>query len=240
MNFRSFICSAVVISVFALSASALEVSLGVKGGLNLSRLYGGEKVTDEFSGESYDPYEYQKPKSGMAIGVALQLKLADMFAIEPEVLFSQKGQKFKIDEMGMTAVSVQKINYIEIPVLFQILIPAGDVFTPMVYVGPSFGIKAGKPDGYDEFEGQKEEWTSDDRKSADESMSGFDFGLAFGVGAGIKAGPGSVVLDIGYSLGFLKLAKLSDEMKDAGFTESNLPKDKNSGFLFRLGYLFSL
>ena len=230
MNIKNMLCCAVVLSTLVFSnVSALEISLGVKGGVNLTNFYGAE---EEYG---LDPYENQKVKPGIAAGAALQLKLANMFAIEPEVLFSQKGQKASSNGSS----EILYINYLELPVLAQFLIPV-PVVTPIIYMGPAFDFKVGEIDGKTEYSsGLSVTMTDNERKALDKNFSGFDLGLALGGGAEIKAGPGKVVFDVRYTLGLVKVYKLTDYLKDIGITESDLPKDKNGALMFAAGYLFA-
>jgi hypothetical protein len=235
VNIKKLLCSAVVISTLAFSnVSALETSLGVKGGVNLTKFYGAEEVNGS------DPYKYQKVKPGMAIGAALQLKITNMFAIEPEVLFSQKGQVLSGSLLGQDIKATTYLNYIEVPVLAQFLIPVPvQVITPIVYMGPAFALKAGKIDGKTENGNITTHFSDEWRTNADEYISGFDFGFAFGGGAQFKVGPGNIIFDIRYTLGLTNTNKLTDQEKADGFTESDLQKDKNGALMFATGYLFT-
>jgi hypothetical protein len=225
MNIRKFLCSAVAISIIAISnAFSIETSLGVKGGINLTGYYGEGKYWNG------DGKEKQTVKPGMVIGAALQLKLANMFAIEPEVLYSQKGQK--LTENGGHLEFC--LNYIEFPVLAQFLIPLPvQVVVPMIYMGPAFAFRAGhvvirNNDG-SEFSGN----------DIDGLFSGFDIGLAFGCGTELKTGFGNIVFDIRYTLGFINARKIADEMKALGISGSNVPAIKNSVLMFAAGYLYT-
>lgn len=225
MNIRSSLCIAAVLSLVIFSnSSALEISAGVKCGLNLTKFYSADKIiigVDEFNEVVLDPYEYQVIKPGFTIGAALQLKLKKMFAIQPEILFSAKGQKLEFDNY----TQIINLNYLEIPILFELLIPAG-IITPSLYAGPAFAFKLGKVNGKDEYD------------NTDKCVNGFDFGIAMGGGIGIKAGPGNIIIDARYTFGLTKIFKLTDEMKLIGITEEYI-KNRNSALSFEAGYLFN-
>jgi hypothetical protein len=225
-----YILSAVTLAVVVthVPASAVEVSLGVKGGLNLATFYGEDT-------EGY--YDDRVMKPGMVIGAALGLKLADMFAIQPEVLYSQKGYAMSGEIMGVEYKGAYKMDYIEIPVLLKFLIPAGPV-TPNLFAGPALGLRAAVG-GYDEVDGDREEFDDDTKTEMKESSNVVDFGLAMGAGIDIGVGPGSILIDVRYTLGFLKIAKLSQDMEDAGMTEDDLTADKNGALGFAVGYAFN-
>lgn len=228
MNIRS-ICAVITAAVtfWSVSVSAMDVSLGVKGGINLSRVYGGE---DEF----YDLVGI-KMRPGLAIGAALQLKIADVFAIQPEALFSSKGLK----EDGVGSIipgAVVAVNYLEIPVLFQFLIPVSENIVPMIYAGPSIGIKLGVS-GYFEEDGEKEDFDSEDKDLIDEVTKSVDFGIAMGVGLGINAGSGKIIVDARFNLGLINIL---DDNYDGEYAEiiSDFGDNKNMALSFFIGYMF--
>jgi hypothetical protein len=217
-----------VFSLIAFSnSSAAEVSLGVKGGLDLAKFYGVEKEN------GYDPYKNQVLKPGITVGTALEMKLAKMFAIQPELLFSSKGAKSK----DGSNYYISTLNYLEIPVLLKFLIPAG-IVTPQLFAGPSLAVKLGKVNGEYKNGGDVVKMTDEERKEGDKSIRKVDFGIALGGGIGIKAGPGNVIFDARYTLGLTKIVKLTDEMKEFG-AEDDIIKHKNAALAFEVGYLFT-
>lgn len=84
-----------------------QVRFGVKGGVNLSNLYVDE-VTDE------------KAKVGLHAGLWMKAPLGELFAIQPELLWSSKGtrigqyQNVPFTQDGQVRFN---LNYIELPVL---------------------------------------------------------------------------------------------------------------------------
>lgn len=134
-----------------------------------------------------------------------------MFAIQPEILYSAKGQKLEFDNYTQFI----NLNYLEIPILFKLLIPAG-IITPSLYAGPAFASKLGKVNGKDVSDGDVQYWTDE---NTDKCVNGFDFGIAMGGDIGIKAGPGTIIIDARYTLGLTKNFKLKDELKSDGITE---------------------
>ena len=134
----------------------------------------------------------------------------------------------------MTATLVVKMNYIEIPILLKLKIPAGPVL-PNFYVGPALGLRAGVG-GFLQIDDDKEEFTDEMKENLKEQTNVIDFGLAMGGGLDIVAGPGRVLIDIRYTLGFIQGAKLTKEMEDAGLEKDDLPPDKNGALSFLVGY----
>ena len=114
---------------------------GIKLGLNSSSV---KMDHDEFSDLS--------SLYGFTIGGFASFQTGSNMIIQPEILYSSKG--FHNDyyedygEYEYTEKDDWRYSYIEIPVLFKYILPAGSVcFTP--YVGPGLGISLGGKGKYD-------------------------------------------------------------------------------------------
>lgn len=100
---------------FAGAASAQGLKLGLKGGVNLS----------SFSGTDSTPFGY---KYGFSAGGIANYGFTDMFSVQAELLYSQKGTNsdLKFDKFNAgTGISAsgnlkQTLQYIDIPVLLKI------------------------------------------------------------------------------------------------------------------------
>lgn len=231
-------CAAIVLvfAIMANSVSAAGVSFGIKGGLNLAKVRTDEGFAlDQDLAFSKDD---TKMKPGMIIGGVFGLNLNEMFTIQPEILFSMKGTKFERSEMGIDVSMDINYNYLEIPVLFKLNIPAG-IIIPNLYVGPAVAFRLGLS-GEMGIGDETIEFTDDMIEMLEEYSKSVDFGLAMGGGIDFKAGKGNIVIDIRYTLGFLKVAKLTDEMEDAGMTDDDLPDPKNGVLSFMIGYTFNI
>ena len=88
-----------------------ESRIGIKGGINLSNLYSGKNLND------------QNGRWGLHAGVFFKLPVADLFAVQPEVLFTTAGNRFGgfsgITNPGGTGgnQTLFSLNYIQVPVL---------------------------------------------------------------------------------------------------------------------------
>jgi len=233
---------AVICASFLGSVSAADMSVGIKGAFNLASTWGEDELDLsglsglEDVGLSVDMKKVMKP--GLILGVFLETRLTDNFSVQPEVMYTSKGMKYEMDMMGITATSAVNFSYLEIPVLLKLNLPLG-VAVPNIYAGPAVAFRIGTS-GYAEAAGTKENMDDESIDMIKENTSGFDFGLAMGGGCNFVAGPGAIVLDIRYTLGFLKLMKLTDEMKDAGMESSDLPGNKNTALSFMIGYAFNI
>ncbi len=89
MRYFIFI-STVLFTLFFSSLNAQEISYGFKAGLNFSTFQAeSEKDAD---GGSPEVYSYNP---GFLVGIILENKFTDIFGVKAEVLYSQKGTKYK-------------------------------------------------------------------------------------------------------------------------------------------------
>jgi hypothetical protein len=182
-----------------------SLRVGIKGGLNVTNLYVDE-VDDE------------NPRYGFHIGVYTQLFKSDVFAIQPEILYSTKGTKVEDDDGSADF----NLNYIDIPILA--VIKLGDAAE--IHVGPYFGyllnanidIDADGPLGFDD-----DELDRDDFKS-------WDYGLSAGVGFNV----GAVQIGARYNYGLQKIAD-----GDSEFWEGVLGDSKNSNAQVYVSFNFN-
>src|SRR5215207_9832975 len=83
---------------------AQSTHLGLKAGLN----FAGLNVTNS---PDYDA------KTGFHVGALAHIHVTDHFAVQPEVVYSMEGGK--IDEYKL------KLNYLNVPILFQYMVANG-------------------------------------------------------------------------------------------------------------------
>jgi hypothetical protein len=189
--------------------SFAQMQAGLKAGLNIANLSG-------------DDVEGSDSKTGFAGGAFFTYQLSSMFAIQPEVYYSMKGATDKMDFNGATVDLTYTLDYIEIPVLFKLLIPLqGSNIKPSIFAGPSLGINTTAKIKA-EYQGESEEEDIEDVKST-------DFGLQFGGGIGFPIGKGELGVDIRYILG---LSTIDDSAEEADV--------KNNVINVNLYYGFSL
>jgi opacity protein-like surface antigen len=193
---------------FSLAATGIT-GKGIKAGVNFANVT-GEDVEEEW-----------KSKMGIAAGGFLTFSLSDMIAVQPEVLFTQKGSKYEQSYLGETLKAWANITYLDIPVLAKLYIPVqpNSGFRPSIFAGPYFGLKlSGKT---------KIEWMDETEENEIEDLKGTDFGLVLGGGLDFAFGTGKICVDVRY--GF-SLASISTESGDV---------QKNSVISILLGYGFN-
>jgi hypothetical protein len=184
---------------------------GVKLGVNLANATGDDAPDDA------------SMKPGLVGGGFITYSFSDLFAVQPELLFSMKGAK---SDIGSTEYK-STLSYIEIPVLFKVQLAGGGNFKPNFYAGPAVGFLMSAKTSADPEPTGWDDDIKDDMKST-------DIGLIGGIGAdlGMGTGPGKITFDLRYEVG---LTSTSDvDMNQDG------DKDKvnNSTISFLVGYGF--
>ena len=191
----------------AASTSAIEVSgLGIKAGANFAKLTGSDVDAN------------WKTRTALVAGAFLTLKFNDVLAIQPEILYSQKGPKWDAPLDNIAFDGTVNLSYLEIPVLVKFYIPTGATSRvhPHVFVGPYFAFKMDAKLNYT-WGGVSDERTLDTIKST-------DLGYVAGAGIDFGVGKGKVTLDVRYGASFSAIATDSTE--------------KNQTILAMIGYSF--
>jgi Outer membrane protein beta-barrel domain len=127
-------------------------------------------------------------KVGLYAGVFAVLPLSSMFAIQPEIAYSQKH--FTVKDTVGTFSAVEKWNWIEVPVLARISFWRGGNSRLFVLAGPAVSFRAGAKESV----GGTDADVKNDVKSTDVSLIG-------GVGFEMK----HVGLEARYDAGFKDL-----------------------------------
>jgi len=202
-----------IVAIFILSSSVIcarALTGGVKVGLNMAKIY-GEDVVDE--GLDF--------KMGFCAGGFITLNITEMFAIQPEVLYTQKGFKAEGEEDGVTVKMIASGDYLEIPLLVKLSLPTPGIVKPNLFVGPfmGFNIRAkvkGEHDGEPSPEVDIKDITKDT-----------EFGLVLGGGADFSLPTSKITFDVRYTLGLTTL-------DDSGYEEDV----KNGVISLMVGYSF--
>jgi len=173
---------------------------GIKGGINLANLTG-------------DDVEDNSMKIGGVGGGFLCYRINEIFAIQPEILFSMKGADFEApagDTLGMDGSF--SLNYIEIPLLLKVNLPTEGKMKPFLYAGPAFGLlMTAKVEDVD---------VKDDMKT-------MDIGILAGAGIGYQMEGGTLFFEARYEVGMTSVP--DDDDVDA----------KNTAISFMVGYGFA-
>ncbi len=173
-----------------------QTTIGVKGGINVA----------DVSTNVVDVSDLVDSKTGFVGGGFVTLGLGSLFAVQPELLYSQKG--FNAEEGGLSAQL--NTNYIEIPVLLKAQFKLA-MLRPAVYAGPvvSFETTCNLDLLGVTFDCDDDDEGFDQRKKT-------DWGAVFGANLDFFLGPLTLILDGRYQLGLTNLAddpEGNDEIK---------------------------
>ncbi|MEN2487590.1 porin family protein [Flavobacterium sp. B11] len=184
----------------------VNTEYGVKGGFNMSNLYGsGDNVDDN------------NVLYGFNAGVYATLPISDFVAIQPELLFTTKGAKLEYNNAFASGDAKFRLNYIELPLLVR------------VNVTKNFNIHAGGYASYLVSSKVSGNGTVDFDQDIDtDDLNKFDAGLSAGVG--VDFNPISIGLRYNYGL-----TTVGKERTVAGTTYT-FPDAKNSNLTLYLSY----
>lgn len=190
---KKIILSALAVFAFGFT-NAQEVKFGAKVGGNLSSL----KATN-FSGENDISIKFGANVGFQAGGFA-EIKVADKFNVQPEVLFSYESYKFPIEGDANF-----NLSYINVPVMAKYY--ASEKIS--LQVGPQIGFLVGAKA---KFEGE-----SEDVKDMLETVN---FGVNFGLGYDFTK---ECFVDFRYNLGLSNISKEEfvgedSKLKTSGFS----------------------
>ncbi|MBC7494829.1 MAG: PorT family protein [Flavobacterium sp.] len=118
--FSAIFCSALMQAQVSQDKIGTSTTFGVKAGLNMSNVY-------DIEGENF----VASSSYGFAGGGFVTVPLNEYFAIQPEVLFSQKGFKASGTMLGSNYTYEKTTNFLDIPLLA--------VFRPIKFVSVVFG-----------------------------------------------------------------------------------------------------
>lgn len=168
----------VITLVLSSTYTQAQTRFGIKGGLNLA------SISLKSEGVSLDT----KALAGINLGFISEFTLNDNLFLQPGLLFSTKGSKYKISDLSFNT------NNIEIPI--NLLYKFGTGSTKVFgFAGPYIGYAvSGKY--------SSEGLSSDIKFSGDnKDMNAFDLGLNIGVGVEVS----NLQISAQYGLGLVEL-----------------------------------
>lgn len=218
----------VLAALFIVTQIFANVSVGLKGGVGLSTWHGAREWANT------KPYEDQVVKYGFTGGLIIGIEINPHLAFRSEYLYVQKGRRIESKDSTVD----RSIDYLEIPLFLEAGMPLGR-FKVNMFAGPAFAFKISTDL---EYEGVESTVNEDELKEAfDNGTNMLDVGVVVGLGCGIGAGPGSILIETRYTLGLLKIFKLTDEEEIEGRRfDYDLPQDKNSTLSLMVGYSIEL
>ena len=183
--------------IFALSTVAFSqtpVNLGVKAGVNIAN-YGGD-------------IENTDSRSGLHFGIVAELELGDNFSVQPELLYSIQGAKYKDSFSGVPGEITDKLDFILLPVMAKYYIVNG--FS--LEAGPQFGILLSAK--------SKAEAGGETAEDDIDTYRNFDMALNGGIGYELPIG---IFIQARYSLGVTNIIEdTNDSIDDFVLTNNNI------------------
>ncbi|MCG7281189.1 PorT family protein [Chryseobacterium taklimakanense] len=180
-------------AAIAVSSLTFAQQFGAKAGVSVSSLSDDATLSD------------QKSKVGFNAGLFMNAPLGQNFSIQPELLYSQYGDKAEATIASNKYSYTRSLDYITVPVMFQYNA------TPEFYLeaGPELGfLVSAKNKVKNETTGNTVTETSNYK----DDLNGFNFGL--GLGAGYYFTP-NIGLTARYVAGFTDIAKDRPSGSDA-------------------------
>lgn len=144
--------------------SSSPVRFGVKAGMNVSSLSNDGTLDDQGS------------KIGFNAGVFANIPVAESFSIQPEVLYSQYGDKYDDTNINGNRISYARhFDYVAVPVMFQYN------FIPNLYVeaGPEFGFLV---NAKNKLKNETNNDTLNESGDYKDRLNGFNVGIGLGAG----------------------------------------------------------
>lgn len=186
---KTFLRIALPLALLIAAPLQAQTTIGVKGGINIA----------DIDTNIEDLPDVLDSKTGFVGGGFVTLGLGSLFAVQPELLYSQKG--FKAEE-GMLSAQLGT-NYIEIPVLLKAQFRLA-MLRPAIYAGPvaSFETSCNLDVVGVSVDCDDDEGFVDRKKN--------DWGAVFGANVDLILGSITLILDGRYQLGLTNLADAPD------------------------------
>jgi hypothetical protein len=226
MSTKSFFLTAAFAALLFLPLSQAQVA--IKAGVNFA------SISESASLEEYESLK-NNSVAGFQAGLSFDLGLSDVFTIQPEVLFIQKGGKstYTINDNNKI-VNRLYYNYVEVPVLAKLKFYGEDSGSGFYLLGgPFIGLAlGGKYKTTTTLLGEtttaEEDFNFDNDDEADRQRR-TDWGVSFG--GGVKFG--HMFLDARYNLGINNLLD-----SDSNNNNDDKPYRRTRGIGLTLGYEF--
>lgn len=217
----------ILIAVAIMSSARAQVEIGPNFGFNFSQLNG---TMGFWHGSTSNKFEM----SGMQrlnFGIGTSIGYKENISLAPELTLSFKGASFEAPFPNV--ILEYYLTYIDLPLLAHI----GIFDEPLSYyaiAGPTFSFLVGgmgKEIGAGAFAAREDAILDFYTNSDNQSGSSFDIGLTLGAGATYSFGPGNIVGELRYSLGFIDI---NSDSKNTSYKTAG----KNRVLNLMFGYRF--
>lgn len=187
----------------------------------------GLKLHGSFASASYDKEEINDlvdSKLGYGGGLQFQVEFHKLFALQPELMFINKGHSFKTSGLINTDTTLST-SYAQLPILFVLQLPI-PVVKPKLMAGPHLAYFITGTQTIDATVGGKE--TSNSVELTTDEVEGFDLGITAAAGVDIALDSYVLTVDLRWERGLLGVSAKDDSANDFVHTATSL----NIGALF--------
>ena len=163
-------------TIWVATPGTASAQVGVLVGLNVANV--NFDVTDTSVSVNGDS------RTGLVAGLSFNVPIQEMFSVEVDALFAQKGTEVTFEESGFIDTTKVKLNYVDIPVLGRINLNGSAPVGVHLLIGPSFNFRVSEkfdPDE-DNDEDQFERMETALLIGGGVHLSGFRVDLRYGIG----------------------------------------------------------
>lgn len=177
--------TAVVLMLALVTAVSAQMSIGIKGGVNMSNLVYDDEVNDK------------NPKIGFNIGLAADYEFVPSVALQTGLFFTTKGYKFDSESLDYT----ENLMYLQLPVHLAYKVDVMPGTRVVLHAGPyaAYGVGGSRKLDAGELGSMDVDKIFGD---GDYQYKPFDAGLGIGVGAEF----GAMLVDLGWDMGLVNIS----------------------------------
>lgn len=200
--------TAVIAMLAIVTAVSAQVSLGIKGGVNMSNLVYDDEVDDK------------NPKIGFNIGLAADVDFTPNMALQTGLFLSTKG--FKTVNDAIDVEYTENLMYLQLPLHLAYKVDVTPGSRIVFHAGPyaAYGVGGSRKANVGSLSG---EWDVDKIfGDANGQYKPFDAGLGLGVGAEM----GAFLIDLGWDMGMVNISNRDND------------NTKNQNAYLSVGYKF--
>lgn len=100
-----------------------QTKIGIRAGVNLNS-WTNEFPVYQYEGQTFVPDDW-KASVGLHAGVNFNIRLSSLVAIEPAVIYTQKGTSIIAEDGGVSGEATIQSSYVDIPVLVRLYVANG-------------------------------------------------------------------------------------------------------------------
>ncbi len=183
----------VVAMLAMVTAVSAQMNLGVKGGVNMSNFYG-----DELNDNNV--------KIGFHIGLAADYDFTYNSAIQTGLYFSTKGAKYSVGGDNSSVEATANPMYLQLPIHYAYKLDVTPGTRIVFHAGPYAAFGVGGKSKLSASIGDSGAALESEVFGDDGLLKRFDAGVGLGVGAEF----GRMLIDLGWDMGLVNLSQIDN------------------------------